>query len=264
MTDHYEDPDAGRVHFSPALPSFGNDARKVRIVTTSIESPDEYAFALAKGELVLRHEENSKKLIRARFYEDSRGILVLGIQGYTVATDKPHNASFSFVGEEIGKLYDLLHYILTIEFDSDRKFVRDSEELRNVAVSSHEARAYLKDNEELIATALKSEVTKQDLVAVGYRKRQLEVFDKLINDANYFEDLRVKKSTTKEGLWQQYFEKNQWVFGYGLGYLFLSSLDDKKLEQVVSGFTLVDRVQKRMLGSFKRRSGCSFSNSEYS
>ena len=32
--------------------------------------------------------------------------------------------------------------------------------------------------------------------------------------------------------------KNPWVFGYGLGYLFLSSLDDKKLEQVVQGHSV--------------------------
>ncbi|HEY5125459.1 MAG TPA: Shedu immune nuclease family protein, partial [Ignavibacteria bacterium] len=36
----------------------------------------------------------------------------------------------------------------------------------------------------------------------------------------------------------KYFEKNQWLFGYGLCYIFLSSLDDKKLEQIVQGHSL--------------------------
>ena len=39
-------------------------------------------------------------------------------------------------------------------------------------------------------------------------------------------------------MWQKYFEKNPWIFGYGLGYIFLSSLDDKKLEQVVQGYSV--------------------------
>jgi hypothetical protein len=39
-------------------------------------------------------------------------------------------------------------------------------------------------------------------------------------------------------LWQQYFEKNPWIFGYGLSYLSLSGLTDKKLEQVVHGHSL--------------------------
>jgi hypothetical protein len=36
-----------------------------------------------------------------------------------------------------------------------------------------------------------------------------------------------------------------WVFGYGLGYIFLSGLDDKKLEQVVQGHS-VDSHGKRV------------------
>ncbi|WP_197054420.1 Shedu immune nuclease family protein [Nitrosococcus oceani] len=50
--------------------------------------------------------------------------------------------------------------------------------------------------------------------------------------------MKDRKNCTDEGLWQQYFEKNTWIFGYGLGYLFLSSLDDKKLEQVVQGYSI--------------------------
>src|ERR1700733_2626040 len=34
--------------------------------------------------------------ITAKFFEDDRQLTVLTLQGYSVATDKPHNASFSF------------------------------------------------------------------------------------------------------------------------------------------------------------------------
>jgi hypothetical protein len=36
-------------------------------------------------------------------------------------------------------------------------------------------------------------------------------------------------------VWQNYFEQNKWIFGYGLTYLFLSSLDDGKLEIIALG-----------------------------
>ncbi|MBZ9566365.1 Shedu immune nuclease family protein [Modicisalibacter tunisiensis] len=64
------------------------------------------------------------------------------------------------------------------------------------------------------------------------------MYEKLLNDSEYFNDLKERKRTTNEGLWQKYFEKNPWVFGYGLGYIFLSSLDDKKLEQIVQGHSV--------------------------
>jgi len=64
-----------------------------------------------------------------------------------------------------------------------------------------------------------------DLIALNYRKKQLEEFKKLLNNSDIQEDD-----------WQKYFEKNTWIFGYGLSYIFQTSLDDKKIEQVVKGY----------------------------
>ncbi|WP_305810022.1 Shedu immune nuclease family protein [Photobacterium kishitanii] len=70
------------------------------------------------------------------------------------------------------------------------------------------------------------------------------MFRRLLNDEQYFSKLKAQKKTKDEGLWQKYFEKNEWIFGYGLGYLFLSGLDDKKLEQVVQGHSVVNHGKR--------------------
>lgn len=101
------------------------------------------------------------------------------------------------------------------------------------------------ENEDLFMEALKSEVTTEDLVAVGYRKKQLLVYENLLSDQNYFDNLKKKKRCSSELLWQKFFEKNPWIFGYGLEYIFLSSLDDKILEQVVQGYS-IDSYGKRI------------------
>ncbi len=103
--DNYENPKPGKTYISPSLPAFGQKNYRVRIASKVIESPDSYAFAKIKDEIVLKHKEGAKTHIKAKFSEDDRGIFLLNIQGYTVATEKPHNASFSFVGDEIGKLF---------------------------------------------------------------------------------------------------------------------------------------------------------------
>lgn len=49
----------------------------------------------------------------------------------------------------------------------------------------------------------------------------------------------MKKEQNKkkdEDVWQYFFEKNSWIFGYGLNYIFNTPLKGKKLEQIVSGF----------------------------
>jgi predicted Holliday junction resolvase-like endonuclease len=233
--DNYDDPIPGKTYFSPSLKAFGDSERRVRIASKMIESPDTYAFSKIKDELVLRHKEDATTYIKASFFEDDRRISVLNIQGFSVATDKPHNASFAFLGDEITKLIEFAKNIQEVSFTGRGPVNISDDELRRLALSNQQARDLVEDNEELFAEVLRSSITKSDVVAVGYRKKQLEVFRLLLEDQSYFDSLKARKNCTDESLWQQFFEKNQWIFGYGLSYLYLASLDDKKLEQVVAG-----------------------------
>ena len=236
--DSYEDPLPGKTYISPSLKSFSDPDRRVRIATKLIEQPITYAYAHEKGELVLRHKEDAKSTITAKFFEDDRGLFVLSIQGYTIATAKPHNASFSFVGAEIGRLIEFLNHIQSMPLKGGGPMKITDEQLRRLVLSNLQAKTLLQDNEELFAEVVRSEITKQDVVAVGYRKRQLQTFERLLSDQKYFEEVKSRKDCSAEAMWQQYFEKNPWIFGYGLSYIALSGLTDKKLEQVVHGHTV--------------------------
>lgn len=248
--DDYKNPKEGKTYISPSLKAFGDSNRRVRIASKVIESPDSYAFGMIRDEVVLRHKEDAKSYITAKFLEDNRGIFVLNIQGYTVATDKPHNASFSFIGEEIGTLLEFVKNITLAKLETSGPINISDEELKRLRVSNNQARSLLLENPEIFSALIRSEITKEDIVTVGYRKRQLEIYEKLMFNKEYFEEIKIRKRCTNEGLWQKYFEKNHWLFGYGLGYIFLSSLDEKKLEQIVQGHNLnsygkrVDAVMK--------------------
>jgi hypothetical protein len=94
-------------------------------------------------------------------------------------------------------------------------------------------------NSELIAEVMQNDITKSDIVALGYRKRQLEVFKNLLHDYVYFESVTKEWGVRgKEAVWQKFFEKNSWIFGYGLNYIFTTQLDNKKLEQVTTGYSI--------------------------
>jgi hypothetical protein len=236
--DDYQDPKPGKTYISPRLDAFGDRERKVRIATKVIEHANTYAFATIKDELILRHKENSKTCIKAKFFEDDRQIFVLNLQGYTVATDKPHNASFSFIGDEIGKLIEFLHQLQDMPLKSAGPMKITDEDLRRIVLTNAQATSIVQDNQELFAEVLRSEVTREDVIAIGYRKRQLQVFQRLLEDPCYFEEVKAKKNCNSEAVWQRFFEKNPWIFGYGLSYIQLSGLDEKKLEQVVHGHSV--------------------------
>jgi hypothetical protein len=163
-------------------------------------------------------------------------VFVLSIQGYTVATMKPHNASFSFRGEEIGKLVEFINHIQSMPLKDGKAQRIADEDLRKLILSKAQVAKLVRDNEELFEEVIKQALTKQDVVAIGYRKSQLQVFERLLSDVGYFEEKKAKHRCTNEGLWQKYFELNPWIFGYGLQYIHLSGWSAKSLEQVVSGW----------------------------
>lgn len=235
--DDYRNPLPGQTYISRSLDAFDSPGKKIRIATKLFKHDGAYAFAMQKGELILRYKEDAKTTVTAKFFEDSRGIFVLNIQGYTAATSKPHNASFSFLGSEINALSEFLNTIRSLPLKTAGTVVVADEYLQKIKLSPTQARSLVQDNEELFAEMLRSEITKEDLVAVGYRKKQLQTFERLLNDPEYFSTSQ-QTMNGPEAVWQNFFEANPWIFGYGLSYIPLSGWNEKKLEQVVQGHSI--------------------------
>ena len=120
---------------------------------------------------------------------------------------------------------------------------------------------------EVIQQLLDNEiVTSQDIINTGYRKNQLKIFAKLLNDENYLQEYkkeesviamitsfeiksRISEKTKNEIAWQHFFNKNPWIFGYGLDYRFqnilqkefsASDTDASGKEQVNADFLIGD------------------------
>jgi len=115
----------------------------------------------------------------------------------------------------------------------------DDHILDDLLISEDEKRGYLLENLDLVMEVARNDITKSDIVALAYRKEQLGLFDKLLHDEDFFEETRIEwEKNGPEAVWQQFFENNPWIFGYGLNYIFSSGLDDKKLEQVTTGYSI--------------------------
>lgn len=237
--DNYQHPKPGKTYISPTLPAFGDKTRRVRIASKVLPSKDGYEYVKERDEVVVRQKPDASTCIRAKFLEDTKGVFVLTVQKFSVDTGMPYGAGFSFVGEEIGRFCEFLANIQSVSLEHEGSVNISDAELRKIALTSRQATELVADNEELIAEVLRHSVTKSDVVALGYRKRQLEVFGRLLESEHYFNELKQKKKCKDEALWQQFFEANPWIFGYGLSYIYSSGLEDKKLEQVVRGYQVL-------------------------
>ena len=248
--DTYKNPIEGKTYISPPLGNNFGDFGTIRIVTRGIDQPESFEMAKEKGEVLLRKTLGGKNIITAKVFETSRAIHVLNIQEYTAASGNPHKLGFAFMGDEITKLFNFIRDVQTMRFGSDRYQRLNDEDIEHIELTDEQAASFIQKNPDLFASVIQSRLTTKDIVAIAYRKGQLDIFQKMLTNQGYFSALIKKYDLSPERVWQKFFETNHWIFGYGLGYIFLSGLDDKKLEQVVQGYSLsshgkrVDAVMK--------------------
>lgn len=213
------------------------ETRNLRIISKVIDSKESISCVKIKNEVVIRLTEGQREELIARIYEDTRGIHSLTFQKFTTRNGNPHKLSFTFVDDEISKLISFLSNINHLPFNSDDKYQITDSELDEILLSKEQTRKILIQNKEVLLDLLKNDITKEDIISLGYRKEQLNIFEMLLCDKMFFEDYRIKNGLNKpEAVWQSFFEKNVWIFGYGLNYIFTTNLPDKKLEQVIKGY----------------------------
>jgi len=250
MTDDYEyfrnkRPD--RVYLSKSLRQLelSKDAdgnvqklsRPFRIVSKIVESTESHQFIRDGREIVLRITDGERQEIKAKFYEDTRGVFTLTFQKYTMQSGTPHQAYFTFVGTEITTLYNFLRNIEVLPLHSESSQRLDDKFVNELVLTREQALRLLNGQPELVAELLKNQITAGDVAELGHRRAQLTEFQQLLTDGSHIEARRASLGPKKrvEDVWQAFFERNSWIFGYGLNYFFNSALDGQRLEQLVQG-----------------------------
>lgn len=99
-------------------------------------------------------------------------------------------------------------------------------------------------------SVLGGSLTQAELDIITNRKGQLELFEKLLTDPEFFQQCIEERNAAgrdakPEAVWQAFFEKNQWIFGYGLNLVSCQAYDEKKLEQITTGASKFAGAGKR-------------------
>lgn len=157
------------------------------------------------------------------------------------------------------QLISFLRFVSEIDLKgiSERRIQLSDQELENLDEDTKKKIVTLLSKEdgktiveELIKNGL---ITSKDIVNTSYRKEQLEMFKKLLFEGGYLQNYKKqiigRENTKDEVAWQYFFQKNDWIFGYGLDYQFqgilqkefhASSSDADGSGEVISDFLLGD------------------------
>jgi hypothetical protein len=212
--------------------------RKVRIASRIVDGQEGLKFATVGNAVILRRTPAGRYEIKATLLEDDRSIQMLTIQRFNNKSGPSDKDYFSFVGAEIETLLTFAAGVQTMPLDGPGKVHLSDKQLREIVLDHGQARRIFARNQELFLRLAEAEETTRDLVAVAYRRQQLKRFEALLREPGYFDAERTRLGRRPEDLWQDFFETNTWIFGYGLSYQFLSKLDDRKLQQTVVGHDL--------------------------
>nr|MBC8273565.1 DUF4263 domain-containing protein [Chloroflexota bacterium] len=235
--------------------------RERRIASTVFDSEEDHEFVKVKDVLTLKITPGQRQEILAVFYEDTREIDHLTIQRFEKKTGTPHKRSaYSLSGNQLAMVYALLKAIPLLKLPSgkltiregalDAALVSEDERRRLLRESFHllrdeELAKFIQDQPELLREIIQNNITKSDVVALGYRKSELADFERLLNEPGYFDSVREGTGARGgEAVWQNFFERNPWIFGYGLNFIFTSTLNDRKLEQVTTGYDFTQRGKR--------------------
>lgn len=210
--------------------------RSLRILSKVVDGQEGLKFGRVEGELVLRVTTAGRYAVKATIIEDDRKIRTLSIQRFSSKTGPLEREQFTLAGHEINEFLEFVAGTATIPLEGAGKLHVTDQALRQIVLNKAQAERLFTDHRALFIEIAQREDLERDLVAVGFRRKQLQRFEALLTDEAAFSAERSALGTSPEGVWQTFFEANTWIFGYGLSYQFLSGLDHRKLEQIVRGF----------------------------
>lgn len=210
----------------------------LRFATRVIDSEGLHVCDVDGQELVIRKTDKDRQQIKALFFEDDRSIETLIFQRFTTSSKKPLKQSFSFSGEEIDRIRWLLEFVRSAEFDDSNKVRFADDHLQELLSEDAELLRFVRANRERLGRLERAGDLARYLEFCE-RKRQLDVFESLLNNDDFFQQMaREWQMRGPEAVWQDFFERNAWIFGLSLAPVFLSSLESRKLEQVVRGYSV--------------------------
>lgn len=98
-------------------------------------------------------------------------------------------------------------------------------------------------------------INEADIALLAGRKEALARFESMLADPSTVESLAKASNPNRtiEGVWQDFFQENSWIFGYGLNLLSCEAVDGARLEKIVAGSDSFGAVGKRIDALMKTR-----------
>lgn len=154
------------------------------------------------------------------------------------------------------QMKDFLSFISEIDLGdvTERRLkIINEEEISDSTIQSVKTLLSQEGGEKVIETLIdEGIISSKDIVNTSFRKKGVRIFESLLKKNDYWKEYAAENDVSthsEEKVWQYFFEKNEWIFGYGLDYRFqtirqkemhLSDTDGDGSSAVITDFLMAD------------------------
>ncbi|MBX3571348.1 MAG: DUF4263 domain-containing protein [Mesorhizobium sp.] len=239
-------------YFWGRLPHFTYYSRRITKAGETDIPPKRFIHRVVEGkggiiavregkEIVLRRSRAGRYQFKATLHEDSHKVSTLTFQKWN-SKDMPYAVeSFPLYGKEIDELLTFIKTCETMIFVDedggrlpDRAHVQSSFDRRQIA-------KVLMEDPTLLNAVLETDMQAQEIYSLARRKKELTYFKRMLDDEDFRESEKLAVHGRMEDAWQAFFERNTWIFGYGLSYVPMDKLDGQSLKARVAGYNITGR-----------------------
>lgn len=172
-----------------------------------------------KGAVIKFAPRTMLKVVYIKEQDDIEGFEIIKVV-HGKDTERIKLSKFNFA-----QLKAFLSFISEIDLKGiteKRLKIFDEQELDADTIRSIKTLLSKNGGSELVETLINEGIiSSKDIVNTSFRKRGLQIFADLKSNPEYWKSYAEEnglKQNSEEKVWQYFFEKNQWIFGYGLDY----------------------------------------------
>jgi hypothetical protein len=209
-------------------------------------SEGEVLFRRENGrEIILRETEKARQQLKAIFFEDDRAVEQLLFQRFTAKGKPIANTAFSLSGKAITHLRQFLELIEVAPIPDGQGVRLDPAIVKQVLRHPEASAEVYAANPEEVISLIRGDINARDVIAIARRRESLQVFERLLEDQTYFQRLKTERGKKRdEDVWEEFFDENRWIFGFGLAAQLLIGWDEAKFEAVVEGASVWGRGKR--------------------
>lgn len=218
----------GKTYISKVFSFRAQNAEELRNVRMVLEGSDKVLLGEIQGALCLRLTGNARKTqVTALVTQDNKRVKRLSFQTFQARAGDWYQGyekdEFTFRADEFERLLDFLLQIEFIDLSNRERFdIQDiSTKAGPKAIIDASDRGIVERFRGMTETqrrdvlrAIQSTLTAEEVNLILGRKQGLEVFER-----------QLAEGAWRESDWQDFFEREAWVFGYGLDYRVMRPFD---------------------------------------